>query len=116
VTLGGTFLFLANTEKWKGKVADFFCTFGRVPFLFYILHIYLIHLLALFVAELTGFGWQKMILPKFVIRVEELKGYGLNLWMVYLIWAGVIIVLYPVCRRFDNYKKSHKEKWWLSYL
>ena len=32
ITLGGTFLFLANAEKLKGKVVDFFCIFGRVPF------------------------------------------------------------------------------------
>jgi len=116
MTLGATFLFLANAEKLKGKVVNFFCTFGRVPFFFYILHIYLIHLIALFVAEFTGFGWQKMILPRFVTRVEELKGYGLSLWMVYLIWIIVIVLLYPLCKKFDNYKQNHKEKWWLSYL
>jgi len=116
MTLGATFLFLANAEKLKGKVVNFFCTFGRVPFFFYILHIYLIHFIALFVAEFTGFGWQKMILPRFVTKVEELKGYGLSLWMVYLIWIIVIVLLYPLCKKFDNYKQNHKEKWWLSYL
>jgi len=116
MTLGPTFLFLANAENLKGKMVNFFRTFGRVPFFFYILHIYLIHFMALFVAEFTGFGWQKMILPRFVTRVEELKGYGLNLWMVYLIWISVIILLYPLCKKFDNYKQNHKEKWWLSYL
>ena len=35
---------------------NFFCTLGRVPFFFYILHIYLIHLLALVFAQLSGFG------------------------------------------------------------
>lgn len=116
MTLGVTFLFLANSENLKGKIVNFFRIFGRVPFFFYILHIYLIHFIALFVAEFTGFGWQKMILPKSLIRNEELKGYGLNLWMVYLIWISVIILLYPFCKKFDNYKQNHKEKWWLSYL
>jgi uncharacterized membrane protein len=63
ITLGGAILFLANSEKFKGRVINFFCVFGRVPFFFYIIHIYLIHLAALIVAELTGLGWQKMILP-----------------------------------------------------
>ena len=40
MTLGGTILLLANSERWKGKVVDFICTFGRVPF-FSIIHIYL---------------------------------------------------------------------------
>jgi uncharacterized membrane protein len=116
ITLGGTFLFLANAEKLKGKLVDFFCVFGRVPFFYYILHIYLIHLIALFAAELTGFGWQAMILPKFVSRVEALKGYGFNLITVYVVWIGIILLLYPLCKKFDRYKQAHKEKWWLSYL
>ena len=116
VTLGGTFLFLANAEKLKGKVVDFFLVFGRVPFFFYIIHIYLIHLLALIVAEFTGFGWQKMILSAFPTRVEELKGFGFNLAAVYLIWILVIALLYPLCKKFDTYKQNHKDKWWLSYL
>ena len=116
VTLGGAFLFLANTEKLKGKVVNFFCVFGRVPFFFYIIHIYLIHFLALLTAEFTGFGWQKMILPALPFRVEALKGFGFNLIIVYLIWIFIIVLLYPLCKRFDKYKQAHKEKWWLSYL
>lgn len=116
VTLGGALLFLANSEKLKGKVVNFFCVFGRVPFFFYIIHIYLIHFLALIVAEFTGFGWQKMILPALPFRVEALKGFGFNLFIVYLIWILVIALLYPLCKKFDRYKQFHKEKWWLSYL
>ena len=116
LTLGCAFLFLANSEKMKGKVINFFCVFGRVPFFFYIIHIYLIHLLALIAAEFTGFGWQKMILPALPFRVEALKGFGYNIFIVYLIWILVIAVLYPLCKKFDSYKQAHKEKWWLSYL
>jgi hypothetical protein len=50
------------------------------------------------------------------ILVPELKGFGFNLWAVYLIWIIVIAMLYPLCRRFDRHKMDHKEKWWLSYL
>jgi uncharacterized membrane protein len=116
ITLGVSILFLAWSEKWRGKIVEFFCVFGRVPFFYYILHIYLIHLIAIVATELSGFGWQSMILHKFVTRLDELKGYGFSLWMVYIIWIVVIILLYPVCKRFDAYKQTHKEKWWLSYL
>jgi uncharacterized membrane protein len=116
ITLGAAFLFLANSEKLKGKVINFFCVFGRVPFFYYIIHLYLIHLIALLAAEFTGFGWQSMILAKFITRVEALKGYGFNLITVYCIWIAVILLLYPICKKFDKYKQSHKEKWWLSYL
>lgn len=116
VTLGGAFLFLANSEKLKGRIVNFFCIFGRVPFFYYILHLYLIHLIALLFAELSGFGWQIMILSDWVSSVPELKGYGFGLWVVYAVWVGVILLLYPLCKRFDTYKQAHKEKWWLSYL
>jgi uncharacterized membrane protein len=116
ITLAGAILFLANSEKSKGKIVDFLCVFGRVPFFFYIIHIYVIHLLALITAELTGFGWQRMILPALPFRVEALKGFGFNLVIVYLIWAFLIILLYPLCKAFDIYKQNNKDKWWLSYL
>ncbi|MES2748345.1 MAG: heparan-alpha-glucosaminide N-acetyltransferase domain-containing protein [Bacteroidota bacterium] len=116
MTLGTALLFLANAEKLKGKVVDFFSTFGRVPFFYYILHLYLIHLVALLFAELSGFGWQSMILGEWMTKVPALKGFGYPLWVVYAVWIGVILVLYPLCKKFDNYKQNHKEKWWLSYL
>ena len=116
MTLGPSLLVLANVEHVKGRIVNFFTTFGRVPFFYYILHIYLIHLVALITAQATGFGWQLMILPNWVTEIPELKGYGFGLWVVYLIWIGVIATLYPLCKWFDTYKANHKEKWWLSYL
>lgn len=116
MTLGVTFLFLANAENLKGKVVDFFSTFGRVPFFYYILHIYVIHLLAMVFAELTGFGWEIMVLPTWVSEIPALKGFGFSLWVVYLVWICIVLFLYPLCKKFDKYKMNHKEKWWLSYL
>lgn len=116
MTLGAAFLFLANAEKLKGKVVDFFSTFGRVPFFYYILHLYVIHLVALLFVQLSGYGWRIMILEDWVTETPSLKGYGFPLWVVYAVWIGVILLLYPFCKKFDRYKQAHKEKWWLSYL
>jgi uncharacterized membrane protein len=116
MTLGPSLIFLANSENLKGSVVNFFCTFGRVPFFFYILHIYLIHLVALVFAQLSGLGWRVMILNDWVSESPALKGYGFSLWVVYAVWIGVIVSLYPLCKKFDAYKGNHKEKWWLSYL
>lgn len=116
MTLGVAFLFLANTENLKGKIVNFFSTFGRVPFFYYILHLYLIHILAMIFAQASGWGWQKFILSTWAGREPNLKGYGFSLWVVYVVWIGIILLLFPLCKRFDMYKQSHKEKWWLSYL
>jgi len=116
MTLGTAILFLGNTENLKGKTVAFFSTFGRVPFFYYILHLYLIHLIALVFAEYSGFGWRIMILKSWITEAQTLKGYGFPLWVVYTVWLFVIALLYPLCKKFDTYKQVHKEKWWLSYL
>jgi uncharacterized membrane protein len=116
MTLGVTFLFLANSETLKGKAVRFFSTFGRVPFFYYIIHLYIIHLLALIAAEISGVGWRLMILPDWVTDLPALKGYGFDLWVVYLVWIAVIALAYPLCVKFDRYKTNNKDKAWLSYL
>jgi uncharacterized membrane protein len=116
ITLGVMFIFLANTEHLKGSIVNFFTVFGRVPFFYYIIHIYLIHFLAMVFAELSGFGWQFMVLEDWIAEMTRLRGYGFSLWVVYAIWISVIAMLYPLCKWYDRYKINHKEKWWLSYL
>jgi len=116
MTLGAALVFLANSENWKGRVVNFFCTFGRVPFYYYILHLFLIHIVAMLFSQLSGFGWRLFILPNWIGRVPAMKGYGFPLWVVYVVWVGLIAILYPICKQFDNYKQSHKEKRWLSYM
>jgi predicted acyltransferase len=112
-TLGVSILFLANSENWKGRLSTFFSVFGRVPFFYYVVHIYLIRILASIAAELTGFGWEMMIQNTIEI---QLGNYGFGLPVVYMVWIGIILVLYPLCRWYDNYKMNNREKWWLSYL
>ena len=116
ITLGPALLFMAYSEKAKGRVIEFIKLFGRVPFFYYILHLYLIHLLALLAAEITWDGWQTMIIEAWVSDSPELEGYGFSLGTTYLIWGLIITLLYPMCKAFDRYKQSHKEKEWLSYF
>ncbi len=116
MTLGPAFLFLAWSENLRGRLASALTVFGRVPFFYYILHLYLIHTVALVAAQLTGFGWQSMILTTFVNGSDQLKGYGFSLPVVYLIWIGVVLALYPLCAWFNRVKSANRQLWWLSYL
>jgi hypothetical protein len=116
MTLGPSFIFLANSENLKGKIVDFLSVFGRVPFFYYILHIYLIHIIAMGFAMASGFGWQKLILTRWITVHPGMNDYGYGLWVVYLVWIGVIVLLYPLCKKFAAYKLKYKEKKWLSYL
>lgn len=112
MTLGPSILFLAFFEQMQSRFARFFITFGRVPFFYYILHIYLIHILCAIAFFATGFGANDIVQPLFFFRPAK---FGFNLWAVYAIWAAVILMLYPLCRWYEQYKTTHQH-WVLSYL
>ena len=116
MTLGPAFLFLYAVEKTKLRFASLFITFGRVPFFYYILHILVIHLGAIIGLLLTGKDWKLMILDNVTMNSGILKGYGYPLWAVYVIWIAIVLLLYPICKWYMNYKKANKDKWWLGYL
>jgi len=119
LTLGTGLIFLANSEKFKGKAVAFFSTFGKVPFFYYIMHFALIRLIILILFEVYGFGWKASIFRQghtVDLGAYMKKGFGFDLPYVYLIWLLGILLLYPICKRFSVYKTNHKEKWWLSYL
>ena len=111
MTLGPGLILLGLAERWRGRVVDWFVTFGRVPFFYYIAHLYLVHLLAIAAAEIQGLGWRAMAGPFWQLP----EGYGISLWAVWLLWIVVVVALYPACRWFAKLKASRKD-WWLSYL
>ena len=117
MTLGPALIFLGLAEKRLNRFTGKIALFGKVPFFYYLLHIYLIHLLALLIAHFSGYAWSAMILNDRVNRVPSLKGYGYSLWTVYLLWCCVVVLLYPLCKWYYGYKRSHSSQYrWLSYI
>lgn len=116
VTLGPSFLFLAWAEKANGRFSQYIVSLGRVPMFFYIIHIFVIHLIALVAALATGFTISDMTFTTWITDSKNLKGYGFSLVVVYIVWIAVVLGLYPLCLWYERYKTTHKEKWWLSYL
>ncbi len=117
ITLGSAIVFLALAENIKNQLSKVISVYGRVPMFYYILHIFIIHLSTMLAAELfTNFSWRVWILKEPLWFTESLKGYGFSLLIVYLVWLAIVIGVYPLCKWYDRYKQSHKEKWWLSYL
>ena len=113
MTIGPAILFLAFFENMQGRFSKFFITFGRVPLFYYVLHIYLIHLLCVVFFFASGYGAGDIVSPTpFLFRPLN---FGYDLWAVYGIWAVVIAILYPLCRWYDKYKSTHNH-WSLSYL
>jgi uncharacterized membrane protein len=116
ITIGFALLFLGLFETLRGKLSEAITVIGRVPMFYYILHIYLIHFLAMLAAGLTGFNPFDMVTDQFISMIPTLKGYGFSLPVTYLIWILVVVLLYPLCRWYNRYKSSHRHHWWLSYL
>jgi uncharacterized membrane protein len=136
VTLGILFLILAAAEhcgieaeqrdaaaeqrgtaaKRRGTaVTRVLLVYGRAPLFYFIIHLYLIHLILLVIAFLQGFSPKDMNFAPFQFG-RPATGFGLPLAGVYAIWLGVVIALYPLCRWYGRYKAAHPEKGWLRYL
>ena len=122
MTLGPSLIALALFERintaGEGIVAAFsrvVLAFGRVPMFYYVLHIYLIHLMAGGVAVL--FHQPTAVMHGgFIAQPNGIPlGYGHSLRFIYLIWAIANVLLYFPCRWFMQYKRTHRQ-WWLSYI
>jgi uncharacterized membrane protein len=93
MTLGPALVLLAYADRARGAAAGVIVTFGRVPMMFYIAHIFLLHTMALFKPE----------------------NYGFTLAAVYLLWIAAVAALYPLCRWFADLKQRRSDGW-LSYV
>ncbi len=116
LTLGPALIFLSFAEKWTNPFLDKVVTIGRVPMFYYILHLYVIHGLAVLAAGFSGYNFSDMFLEKWVSAIPALEGYGFDLWVTYVIWVLLMFVFYPICKRYLAYKQNNRDKWWLSYL
>lgn len=99
-----------NAERGLARVLQ---VFGRVPLFYYVLHLFLIHTLAILVANAVHQpsdwlrGGPMMLFPP--------EHYGHGLPFIYAMWATVVVLLYLPCKWFMEYKRRHSD-WWLSYL
>ncbi|RPD94454.1 DUF1624 domain-containing protein [Aureibaculum marinum] len=116
ITIGPSLLFLYTIETTKNEVTNFFLVFGRVPLFYYFLHVLVIHVFAIVGILIFGGEWKNMILDAQSFINQNLLIYGYSLLVVYAIWIGIILLLYPICKKYMNYKTNNKSKWWLSYL
>lgn len=119
MTLGPALIFLGIAEgRSPGALARKIIVFGRVPMIYYLAHLFLIHILAMLMAVIQGYKASDMVLSGRVNQSPGLRdGYGVSLWAVYAIWAAVVLLLYPLCKYYDRYKRAHlRHQRWLSYL
>ncbi|MFN8058041.1 MAG: heparan-alpha-glucosaminide N-acetyltransferase domain-containing protein [Vicinamibacterales bacterium] len=116
MTLGPVVAAVGLAERWRGRVAEWAITFGRVPLFYYLLHIPLIHLAAMAVSVVREghvdpwlFGNHPMAPPP----VPE--GYTWSLGLLYLVFAICVTLLYFPCRWFERERRERPAAWmaWL---
>lgn len=116
MTLGPCIALVPILENARGAIARWITVFGRVPFFYYLLHIPLIHVLALIVSQIRlgeVSPWLFMNHP--MGNPPPPEGYAWSLATLYLVWVVTIALLYFPCRWFAEVKARRRE-WWMSYL
>jgi uncharacterized membrane protein len=116
MTLGPTIALIPVLERARGAAARFVTVFGRVPFFYYMLHIPLIHTLALVVSKVRLGAVSPWLFTNHPMgNPPPPDGYVWSLPLLYLVWAVAIGMLYFGCRWFADLKVRRMD-WWLKYL
>jgi uncharacterized membrane protein len=117
LTLSAALLLLVWFESIHSGFSRIMTIFGRTAFFYYIVHIYVIHLFSSFAFFARGHSFAEGIdtrshFPFLFVAPGE----GFNLTGVYIVWILLLVLLFPVCKWYDHYKRNHREHWWLSYV
>jgi uncharacterized membrane protein len=115
IMLGLLFLFLAFLEGKEGVVGKILAVYGKVPLFYYLVHWYVLRSAMFIMVFAEGFHIRDLIFAPFQFG-RPAKGSGLPLAGVYAVWLTVVVLLYPLCRWYGNYKAAHRENPWLRYL
>jgi uncharacterized membrane protein len=116
MTLGPSLILLALLDGVKAVrgLSRILLVFGRVPLFYYVLHLYLIHIIAIFVS--LAFHqpvWHGTVIADHAHRPA---GYGHGLPFIYAMWISAVAILYLPCRWFMELRSRHRDWTWLSYL
>ena len=116
MTLGPAIALIPWLEGARGALARWISVFGRVPFFYYMLHIPLIHLLAVIASKLRSGAVNPWLFANHPMgNPPAPDGYTWSLGLLYLVWVVAVVILYFACRWFVGVK-ARRSEWWLGYL
>jgi uncharacterized membrane protein len=116
-TLGPVLLAFPLLARLPAPIAGFFRTYGAVPLMAYVAHVYVVHAVAYAGRLIAGQSTAGMhnTIHNFVFDPKAIGGDGLPLWSVYVGWVIVLAAIYPLCRWWAQVKRTRRD-WWLSYM
>jgi uncharacterized membrane protein len=111
MTLGPSIALLPLMERTRKGIATVLDTFGRVPLFYYLLHIPLIHAMALVVWYLRdgAFGAERFATAPYVFIQDPQQQW--SLWLLYLVFAIDVAILYVACRWYMHVKATRPRRW-----
>jgi uncharacterized membrane protein len=110
MTLGPTILLLPLAENARGRWERMLITFGRVPMFYYLLHIPLIHILALATMKLGGgSGMSQWYASAPYTNVPEAQRW--SLLTLYGVFVLAVALLYPACKWYAKKKSTNPSPW-----
>ncbi|MGA7412932.1 MAG: heparan-alpha-glucosaminide N-acetyltransferase domain-containing protein [Bryobacteraceae bacterium] len=118
MTLGPAIAVLGLLDRVRLSNANPLLIFGRVPLLYFVIHLFVIHGLAVLLAfgRYGVAGLHLTTLPGMSMSGSMFPAdYGFSLWAVYVAWIAVVAAMYPLCRWFAGVKQRRRD-WWLRYL
>jgi uncharacterized membrane protein len=117
MTLGPALLLLRAVDRGTPRVLSPVTAFGRVPLFYYALHVVLIHIVAIVVCwfRYGAVHWMFESPTPDRFPVTQPPGWPMSLPVVYTVWIGVVLTLWPICRWYSALKARRRD-WWLSYL
>jgi uncharacterized membrane protein len=117
MTIGPALIFLGLVDRHTPRLLQPALVIGKVPLFYYVLHFALIHLLAVATCYVrygsAHWMFESPDLAHYPFTAPP--GWGYSLPVIYLIWAVVVIAMYPLCRWFAALKQRRSDAW-LSYL
>jgi uncharacterized membrane protein len=117
MTLGPTIALVPLLDRARGPVVRWLSVFGRVPFFYYVLHIPLIHALALVVSKIrTGTVDPWLFTNHPMANPPAPDGYTWSLGLLYLVWAIAVVMLYFPSRWYADLKARRSDLRWLRYI
>jgi hypothetical protein len=114
MTLGPPIALLPLAETTRGRLARVLEDFGRVPLFYYLLHIPLIHALALIAwTARDGQAHSEWFVTAPYVSIEPAARWGLPL--LYVVFVIAVVMLYFPCRWFARLKSRGRQRW-LRYI
>lgn len=105
ITLSVLFYIIYIIEKRTLWIGTYLALFGKVSMFFYLIHIFVIHLLAVIVFFATHID---TFSSDTKIDMQSLTAnYGYPLFVIYPIWITILVALYPLCKKYKTFKSLH---------